>query len=161
MLTNALPPFVFVMRTPTAKTPWDRTVVLAKLVFLEMDTLAKVEEVLWVSLHIYTTNAQLQVKFGLSSSKSWHPWANLSSIGFIANMKIRQVSHCSFLLYYLYQPANLHQQILMNVSAARLPWFGFMYQYCGILHLLMSPSVRRGWKILQLCEPVRLVPQVF
>ena len=42
----------------------------------------------------------------------------LSSIGFIANMKIRQVSHCSFLLYYLYQPANLHQQILMNVSAA-------------------------------------------
>ena len=46
MLTNALPPFVFVMRTPIAKTPWDRTVVLAKLVFLEMDTLAKVEEVL-------------------------------------------------------------------------------------------------------------------
>ena len=46
MLTNALPPFVFVMRTPTAKTLWDRIVVLAKLVFPEMDILAKVEEVL-------------------------------------------------------------------------------------------------------------------
>ena len=58
MLTNALPPFVFVMRTPTVKTLWDRIVVLAKLVFPEMDILAKVEEVLRVSLHIYTTNAQ-------------------------------------------------------------------------------------------------------
>ena len=46
MLTNALPPFVFVMRTPTVKTLWDRIVVLAKMVFPEMDILAKVEEVL-------------------------------------------------------------------------------------------------------------------
>ena len=36
----------FVMRTPTVKTLWDRIVVLAKLVFPEMDILAKVEEVL-------------------------------------------------------------------------------------------------------------------
>ena len=47
MLTNAIPPFVFVMRTRTAKTLWDRIVVLAKKVFLEMNILAKVEEVLY------------------------------------------------------------------------------------------------------------------
>ena len=58
MLTNAIPPFVFVMRTRTAKTLWDRIVVLAKKVFLEMNILAKVEEVLLLSLHIYTANAQ-------------------------------------------------------------------------------------------------------
>ena len=135
MLTNALPPFVFVMRTPTAKTLWDRIVVLAKLVFLEMDILAKVEEVLCVSLHIYTTNAQLQVKFGLSSSKFRHPWANLSSVGFIANMKIRQVSHCSFLLYYLYQPANLYQQMLMSVPAASTTAMIWLY-----VPILWDPS---------------------
>ena len=45
MPTNAIPPFVFVIRTPTAKTPWILIVVLAKPVFLEMDILAKVEEV--------------------------------------------------------------------------------------------------------------------
>ena len=58
MLTNAIPPFVFVMRTRAAKTLWDRIVVLAKKVFLEMNILAKVEEVLLLSLHIYTANAQ-------------------------------------------------------------------------------------------------------
>ena len=42
MLTNALPPFVFVMRTPTAKTLWDRIAALAEPVFLEMDILAEV-----------------------------------------------------------------------------------------------------------------------
>ena len=60
----------------------------------------------------------------------------LSSIGFIANMKIRQVSHCSFLLYYLYQPANLHQQILMNVSAASTTAMIWLY-----VPILWDPSL--------------------
>ena len=127
MLTNAILPFVFVMRTRTAKTLWDRIVVLAKKVFLKMNILAKVEEVLLVSLHIYTANAQLQVKFGLSSSKFRHLCINLSSFAFIANIKIGRVSYYSFLIYYLCQPANLHQQILMSVPAVNTTAIIWLY----------------------------------
>ena len=42
MLTNVIPPLVFVMRTLTAKTHWDRIAALADPVFLEMDIPAKV-----------------------------------------------------------------------------------------------------------------------